>query len=47
MKNLIGGGDGGVPQTEDSDNTAIYVIGGLIVVGVIAYSGYNQEQKEK
>ena len=41
-----GGGGEGVPQTEDSDNTAIYVIGGLIVVGVIAYMVITKNKKK-
>ena len=34
-----GGGSGSTSQTEDSnDNTAIYVIGGLVIAGIIAYA---------
>lgn len=36
---LPGGGSGSTSQTEDSnDNTAIYVIGGLVIAGIIAYA---------
>lgn len=34
-----GGGSGGTTQTEDSnDNTAIYVIGGLVIGGILLYA---------
>ena len=32
-----GSGNTTAPQSDDSDNTAIYIVGGLIVAGVIAY----------
>ncbi len=36
-EDIGGGGSGSGSQSDNSDNTAIYVVGGLIVVGVIAY----------
>jgi len=43
----IGGGSGGsVPQTDNSDNTAIYVVGGLVVAGVIAYMVITKNKKK-
>ena len=34
-----GGGGGGATQTEDSnDNTAIYVVGGLLIAGILVYA---------
>jgi hypothetical protein len=34
-----GGGSGSTSQTEDSnDNTAIYVIGGLVIAGILVYA---------
>ncbi|MCH7516026.1 MAG: hypothetical protein IIB08_02675 [Bacteroidetes bacterium] len=42
----IGGSGGSVQQTDNSDNTAIYVVGGLIVAGVIAYMVITKNKKK-
>jgi hypothetical protein len=42
-----GGGSGGSTQTQDSnDNTTIYVIGGLVIAGVLAYALFFKEKKK-
>jgi len=42
-----GGSGGSVPtQSDDSDNTAIYIVGGLIVAGVIAYMVITKNKKK-
>jgi hypothetical protein len=42
----IGGGSGSGSQSDNSDNTAIYVVGGLIVAGVIAYMVIKKNKKK-
>jgi len=41
-----GGGSGSGSQSDGSDNTAIYVVGGLFVVGVIAYMVITKNKKK-
>jgi hypothetical protein len=43
----VPGGGRGTTQTEDSDNntTAIYIVGGLVVAGILAYALFFKEKK--
>ena len=42
----IGGGSGSSSESDGSDNTAIYVVAGLVVVGVIAYMVITKNKKK-
>jgi len=42
-----GGGESGTTQTDNSnDNTAIYVVGGLLVAGIIVYALFFKKDKK-
>jgi hypothetical protein len=45
-EDIGGGGSGSGSQSDGSDNTAIYVVGGLVVVGVIAYMVITKNKKK-
>jgi len=43
----IGGGSSGSTQTDNSnDNTTIYVVGGLVIAGILAYALFFKEKKK-
>jgi len=43
---IRGSGSGNSDQTNNADNTAIYVVGGLAVVGIIAYVVISKSNKK-
>ena len=43
----IGGGNGSAPASNSTDNTFIYVAGGLIVAGIIAYALFFKKDKKQ